>query len=277
MNQDSVKERLQAVRPVPGVEFTVVFSGKTSKKVNGCFHPENLQIIIHNRNFADDNSLLYTAFHEYAHLIQHIETGKTGHNKQFWAIFNALLDKAADLGLWSHPENNHDVTEIIGSIQGLLKQHAAIESKIGNSLCELQKICDAHQIRSEVIIDRDLKLNRRTAERFKKAMVYELFDEEEYANCAMVAAVAAVPNSQKQELIENLTDSETTNIYTPVVPVDSFLSPSAGEAAEDDQEKLAYVRLAKKRDRLDRTIGKLTEERIKVEHQMVTLGSEVKS
>ncbi|MDR0601298.1 MAG: hypothetical protein LBG42_02855, partial [Treponema sp.] len=71
MNQDQVKAKLLAIEDAP-LEFSLVFSGKSSKKVNGLYKPESREIIIHNKNFTaeggqNENLLLYTAIHEYAH------------------------------------------------------------------------------------------------------------------------------------------------------------------------------------------------------------------
>jgi hypothetical protein len=65
MNQDQVKAKLLAIEDAP-LEFSLIYSGKKSNKVNGLYKPESREIIIHNRNFSDDNLLLYTAIHEYA-------------------------------------------------------------------------------------------------------------------------------------------------------------------------------------------------------------------
>ena len=65
MNQDQVKEKLLQIDGEVA-DFSVVFSGKTSKKVDGLYHPEKQEIVIHNKNFEDDNALIYTAVHEFA-------------------------------------------------------------------------------------------------------------------------------------------------------------------------------------------------------------------
>ena len=54
MNQDQVKEKLLQIDSEV-VDFSVIFSGKNSKKVDGLYHPEKQEIVIHNKNFSDDN------------------------------------------------------------------------------------------------------------------------------------------------------------------------------------------------------------------------------
>ena len=48
MNQDQLKTKLDEY--TENKDFTVIFSGKTSKKVDGLYHPEKQEIIIHNKN-----------------------------------------------------------------------------------------------------------------------------------------------------------------------------------------------------------------------------------
>ena len=69
MNQQQVVERLLELDN-DVEDFIVTFTGKKSKKVDGLYKPGNKEIILHNKNFSDDNSLIYTAIHEFAHHIQ---------------------------------------------------------------------------------------------------------------------------------------------------------------------------------------------------------------
>ena len=69
MNQEQVHALLLRIRE-PREEFTVVLTGKRSRRVNGLYKPETREILIHNRNFAGDTELVYTAIHEYAHHLQ---------------------------------------------------------------------------------------------------------------------------------------------------------------------------------------------------------------
>ena len=50
MNQDQVKEKLLEIES-DVQDFKVILSGKKSKKVNGLYNPEKMEIIIHNKNF----------------------------------------------------------------------------------------------------------------------------------------------------------------------------------------------------------------------------------
>ena len=66
MNQDQVKEILLQIEESE-LEFSVTFTGKASKKVNGLYKSDTHEILLHNKNFSVDNELLYTAIHEYTH------------------------------------------------------------------------------------------------------------------------------------------------------------------------------------------------------------------
>lgn len=72
MNQENVKQKLLQLEKVD-TDFTVTFSDRKSKKVDGLYYPDRREIIIHNQNFVDENQLMYTAIHEYAHHIQFLK------------------------------------------------------------------------------------------------------------------------------------------------------------------------------------------------------------
>ena len=66
MNQDQIKEMLLKIEDSE-LDFSVTFTGKESKKVNGLYKPDTHEILLHTKNFKTDNQLIYTAIHEYAH------------------------------------------------------------------------------------------------------------------------------------------------------------------------------------------------------------------
>ena len=69
MNQEQIREKLLQIRDTDEF-FTVILSGKKSRKVNGLYKPEKREIVLHNRNFTTEHELVYTALHEYAHHLQ---------------------------------------------------------------------------------------------------------------------------------------------------------------------------------------------------------------
>lgn len=66
MTNEKIKEVLLSLEKA-GIDFSVTQTGKTSKKVNGLYAPATFEIFLHNKNFATENELIYTAIHEYAH------------------------------------------------------------------------------------------------------------------------------------------------------------------------------------------------------------------
>ena len=60
MNSDQVREKLLRLRK-PSEDFTVILSGRKSRKVHGLYKPESREIVLHNKNFKNDDELMYTA------------------------------------------------------------------------------------------------------------------------------------------------------------------------------------------------------------------------
>ena len=90
MNQDQVKSILLQVEESPA-PFSLVFSGKANKKVNGLYKPDTAEIVLHNKNFESDNQLLYTALHEYAHHLHYQRKGGIRPNPYMRGGFEAAL------------------------------------------------------------------------------------------------------------------------------------------------------------------------------------------
>ncbi|MBP5451845.1 MAG: hypothetical protein J6Y16_06380, partial [Treponema sp.] len=66
MDNEKIKEMLLDIQDTQ-LEFSVIMTGKESKRVNGLYKPETREILLHNKNFKEDNQLIYTAVHEYTH------------------------------------------------------------------------------------------------------------------------------------------------------------------------------------------------------------------
>ena len=110
MDNEKIKEILLNIQESE-LEFSVVMTGKESKRVNGLYKPETREILLHNKNFHTDNELIYTAIHEYTHhLINEEQIQANGgrepphqarsHTNYFWAKFHALLETASDKGYY---------------------------------------------------------------------------------------------------------------------------------------------------------------------------------
>ena len=198
MNQDTVKEKLLAIEDAP-LEFSLIFSGKKSSKVNGLYKPQSREIIIHNRNFKPDdtgqNLLLYTAIHEYAHHLHACSRGGSlsprAHNSEFWAIFHALLEKAEDKKIYNDvfsvsPELLK-LTELIRS--KYLKNNGELVKEMGKHLLKAHDLCTGIGVRFEDYVDRMLRIPRAAANMAMKMFEYDIAAEVGADNMRFLAGI----------------------------------------------------------------------------------------
>ncbi|MDR1220302.1 MAG: hypothetical protein LBK73_11940 [Treponema sp.] len=173
MNQDAVKELLQKLHESP-TEYNVIFSGKKSRKVNGLYKwgtDKTPEIIIHNRNFADDagnqneNLLMFTAIHELTHHILVTENGKKSargaHSQLFWATFHDLVDKAETTGVY-RPEIDADTQKVIEEAREISKQIAELQRQLGQVLIRAHEVCKAKGLRYEDVMERRAQISQST-------------------------------------------------------------------------------------------------------------------
>jgi len=258
MNQDQVKEKLLAIEDAP-LDFTLVFSGKKSKKVNGLYKPQSREIIIHNRNFntegkgasLDDtgkNLLLYTAIHEYAHHLHACSRGGTlsprAHNSEFWAIFHALLEKAEKKKIY------HDVfsaspellklTEVIRT--KYLANNGALVKEMGKQLIKAHDLCTGIGVRFEDYVDRMLRIPRTAANMAIKMFEYDITPEVGADNMRFLAGIRDGGERKAAE----------TALVKGKSP-DTVKVQVRGKSEPEDPK----ARLEKERERLERTIAAL--------------------
>jgi hypothetical protein len=179
MNQDQVKRTLASIRKT-SVDFTVILSGKASKKVNGLYKPQTREIILHNKNFSGDNELLYTAIHEYAHHLQF--TGEAPprsartHTTAFWDLFHTLLAEAEDKELYENPFEGipefrtltREIKEKFISVSGSLMKD------LGGLLIRAHELCEKHGTSYTDYVDRVLGIPRASAQTIVKARTMNL-------------------------------------------------------------------------------------------------------
>ncbi|MCL2196287.1 MAG: hypothetical protein FWB77_01600 [Treponema sp.] len=198
MNQDKVKQKLLAIQDAP-LEFSLIYSGKKSKKVNGLYKPASREIIIHNRNFQGDetgqNLLLYTAIHEYAHHLHACSRGGTlsprAHSPEFWAIFHELLEKAEKKKIYSDvfsvsPELLK-LTEVIRS--KYLKNNGELVKEMGKHLIKAHELCTGIGVRFEDYVDRMLRIPRTAANTAMKMFEYDIAAEVGADNMRFLAGI----------------------------------------------------------------------------------------
>ncbi|MDR1507271.1 MAG: hypothetical protein LBI67_09250 [Treponema sp.] len=183
MNQDRIKDILLSIEDPP-LEFSVIFSGKKSRKVNGLYKSESREIILHNRNFSGDpngeNQLLYTAIHEYAHHLPACSRGGTlsskAHTSEFWAIFHSLLEKAENKKIYRNVFGaSPELTKLTALIrEKYLKENGKLVKELGKYLLRAFELCGEIGGRFEDYVDRILCIPKIAAQMTMKMYQYDL-------------------------------------------------------------------------------------------------------
>ncbi|MDR0323031.1 MAG: hypothetical protein LBI12_01125 [Treponema sp.] len=253
MNQDNIKEKLLKIEDAP-LEFSLVFSGKKSKKVNGLYKVQSREIIIHNRNFKQDdagrNLLLYTAIHEYAHHLHACSRGgnlsSRAHNSEFWAIFHALLEKAESKKIYN------DVFSVSPELLKLtdvirvkyLANNGALVKEMGKLLLKAHDLCTGIGVRFEDYVDRMLRIPRAAANTAIRMFEYDIAPEVGADNMRFLAGIR---DSDERKAAEKA--------FIKGKSPDTVKVAVRGKDREDEEPK---VKLEKEKLRLERTIANLS-------------------
>ncbi len=247
MNQEQVKEILLQLRD-DIEEFSLIFSGKSSKKVNGLYYPDTREIIIHNKNLESDVLLLYTAIHEFAHHVHITESpvpvGPRAHTVEFRRIFHELLNKAEEMSLIGNVfEADHELALLTETIKKkMIGPQGDIAKQLGSAFVRAQEICSTKGYRFEDYVERVLQLDTTTARTLIKANNFELPSELGYENMMLVASVADAETREKVQT--------------------SLIGGSSRDLARAAKMKSSaddpVVRLQKEKKRIEKTIDSLT-------------------
>ena len=192
MNQDQVKELLLKLQD-DVEEFFVIFSGKSSKKANGVYHPDTREIIIHNRNFENDNALMYTAVHEFAHHVHFttspVPVGPRAHTQEFRSILHRLLSRAEEIEIYVSPfEADPEFQALTRRLKNeFLERNGRIMKEFGEALIEAERLCRKRGARFEDYVERVLSMDRKTATTLMKVHSYDIDPALGYNNMATVA------------------------------------------------------------------------------------------
>ena len=166
MTNDEIKTELLRLSPCR-TDFSVIMTGKKSSRVNGLYRPETHEILLHNRNFSSDNSLVYTAVHEYTHHLMNErnpeEQRKKPHGRDFWALDAELLDKACELGIYSRKRSQR-MEELLSRAREADRRIAELQVELGKTLSAIRSLCAEEDARYEDVVEHDLQMKRRTAE-----------------------------------------------------------------------------------------------------------------
>lgn len=247
MNQDQVKEILLQINE-DVEEFFVIFSGKQSRKVNGLYHPDTREIIIHNKNFENEMLLLYTAVHEFAHHVHITQSpvpiGPRAHTIEFRRIFHELLNIAEQKGFVRNVfEADQEFSILTEAIKkNMIGPQGELARRLGEAFMQAQALCESKGYRFEDYIERVLQFDTTTARTLMKAKSYDLPVELGYENMKLVATVADADNREhvQNSLLEG--SSRDTAKFTVKKP--------------EDEDPM--VRLMKEKKRIEKTIDSLT-------------------
>ena len=152
MTNERIKEILLDVTEC-SIDFSVIQTGKESKRVNGFYKPDTHEIFLHNLNFKTENQLVYTALHEYTH---HLETVRQlefnpnyagnackVHTQEFWARFGEVLQIAEQKGYYSIGwENNEELKALTEDIRtNFLAKNGELMKEFGKKLAQAFDLC----------------------------------------------------------------------------------------------------------------------------------------
>jgi len=258
MNQDQIKSLLLKLENT-ALEFSVTMTGKKSKKVNGLYKPDTREILLHNKNFDDENQLIYTAIHEYAHHLQCEADGvlrtARSHTAAFWARFHGLLEKAEKAGLYQIGfEKSAELTRLTEEIRSrYLAENGKLMNELGKLLAKAQSLCKEAGVRYEDYIDRVLCLPRSAAKTVVRVSALEVNPALGYDTMKIVASQ---PTPEKRMTAE----AQFKAHHSP----DAVKVNLARKLEEEDPKE----RLEKEKKRLEKTIAMLKSRLDQVEQSL---------
>ena len=261
MNQDQLADKLRTLADVP--PFTLVFSGKKSKKVDGLYKPATQEILIHNKNMTGESDLIYTAIHEFAHHVVSCQSGNITlsnrcHTAQFWATFHQLLKRAEETGIYNNPfKSDQTFIQLTRRIkENFLKKNGAIMKDFAKVLNEAREMCIERHLSFEDYVDRELGMEKTTANTLLRIEKYDVTPTIGYDN---MKTVAAMKDGHKREAaVQAFMEGESsasvkTSIIRPVAKVEK-VSPVDHLEAEKLKIEKAIESLQKKLQIVDKMI-----------------------
>lgn len=266
MDNETIKQKLLEIQPTE-LDFQVILTGKASTRVNGLYNPETREILLHNKNFKEDNQLIYTAIHEYTHHLVNEEklaesggkimAGGKAHNAAFWAKFHALLQKAESLGIYKISiEESPELKELTEKIRrDYIEVNGKLMQEFGRLLSQAHALCEKSNIRYEDYLDRVLCLPRTTAKEITKVGMVEVNPAIGFDNMKKVASIKKSEDRQaaEQQILEGK-------------PADTVAQLMKQHKNDDPRQKLE-----KEKNRLEKTITALQQRLQYVEESLENL------
>lgn len=268
VTNESIKEKLLELEESE-LDFSVIQTGKKSKKVNGLYNRDTREILLHNKNFTSDEELLYTAIHEYAHHLESEEelkknggtfSAKRPHNKDFYFRFNSLLEKAKEKGVYTIDiSSSPELVEITKRIKNdYIKEGAVKMIEFGKLLMKAHELCKTCKVRYEDYVERVLKLPRLSEKSIVRVAQNPSNPEIGFENMKMLSLIKN--NEEKKAAQEMFLNG------------DNPLSVRAALARKDKaDEGNAREKLLREKNRLEKTIETLTKRLENLEREIESL------
>ena len=264
MNQDQCKEKLLKLHDCIE-DFVVIFSGRKSNKVNGLYHWDKHEIIIHNRNFENsetgNNLLFYTAMHELAHHIQyteHKQKSARAHTQLFYAVLDDLVDLAEKKGVYKIGIDK-ETQELIDEAKDISCEIAKLQKKLGQIMTRLHEKCQEKGIRYEDVVERKVQISRKTMQRSQKAFIMDMPED---------------IGADIQETALNERDEDKRNAIIHAGQKGKSVAQAKRALASPPAQEDETVSLKKEKARLERTIASLERRLEEVAEQLQSRGEE---
>lgn len=270
MTNERIKELLLELEASP-IDFTVIQTGKESKRVNGFYKPDTHEIFLHNLNFKSDNMLVYTAVHEFTHHLLTIEKQETDpsygqacrvHTQEFWARFGSLIKLAEEKGFYQIGwESNPELKELTEDIKSnYLAKNGELMQEFGKKLARAMELCKEADIRYEDYIDRVLCLPRNSEKDIRKVASVEINPAIGFDNMKTVASV------KKKDARAEVEQQFVEGGQSPA-SVREMMKQKAAQARGVDPK----TKLEKEKSRLEKTIAQLTQRLELVEESLANM------
>lgn len=252
MTNEQIKQLLLGLEETD-TDFSVTMTGKSSRQVNGLYKPDSHEILLHNKNFTNENALVYTAIHEYTHHLLCVADGKCAHsrakahNTMFWAKMDDLLEKAVSQGVYSR-QRSENLTGLIEEAKQIDQEIANLRRKLGKLLTEIQKTSRDEGVRFEDVLSHDIKMQKSTAEKCFGASLIEQdgIGQDMQDALSKTAGKNPLVRESAQKAVE---DGKTVEQVKR--EIQGFSDRHKGEGAKE--------KLEKEKTRLEKTISALQE------------------
>lgn len=241
------------------LDFSVTMTGKESKRVNGLYKPDTHEILLHNKNFKNDNELLYTAIHEYTHhllneeALEKLPKGIDGlplkinsknrvHTNEFWTKFHSLLELAEQKGYYKiNIEKACELDTLTQKIRKeYLEKNGILMQEFGRLLLQAQKLCTEAGIRYEDYVDRVLCLPRNAAHSITQVASYDIDTKIGYDNMKIVSQAKTAQDRAEATLqIENGKSPDT--VVSMIHNKNKKKEISIKEQLEKEKERISHT------------------------------------